>query len=295
MTQNAQQTQEARNAPGRPVLVIGGTGKTGRRVVDRLRGQGVEARVASRSGETPFDWDDRGTWDAALEGAAAAYIVPLDLTPSRTPALVERAAAAGIGRLVLLSARGVDVPGYFGDSYDVTGPHLEGELAVRASGVPWTILRPGWFAQNFSEGVFLDGVISGELALPAGDGAAAFVDADDIADVAVAALTRPGHEGQVYELSGTRALTVDDALAEIAKVTGRRAAYVPVPDGEFRAGLVAQGMAPEEAVLWTDAMKPIRTSQEAPVVDGVRRALGREPRDFGEFVRRAADAGAWTG
>ncbi|MFF3121428.1 NAD(P)H-binding protein [Streptomyces sp. NPDC057908] len=289
-------TQEAQNTrTDRPVLVVGGTGKTGRRVVERLREQGVETRVASRSGETPFDWDDRGTWGAALEGVAAAYIVPLDLAPSRTPALVEQAVASGVGRLVLLSARGTDVPGYFGDSYDGTGPHMEGEIAVRASGVPWTILRPGWFAQNFSEGVFRDGVMGDELALPAGDGAAAFVDADDIADVAVAALTRPGHEGQVYELSGPRALTVDDALAEIAKVTGRRAGYVPVPEQEFVAGLVAQGMSPEEAALWTDAMKPIRTSREAPVVDGVQRALGRPPRDFGTFVRKADDAGAWTG
>ncbi|MFF8913609.1 NAD(P)H-binding protein [Streptomyces sp. NPDC015032] len=308
MTQNAQQAQEAQEAQQAqeaqevqnartdgPVLVVGGTGKTGRRVVERLREQGVETRVASRSGETPFDWDDPETWEAALDGVAAVYIVPLDLTPSRTPALVERATAAGVGRLVLLSARGADVPGYFGDSYDETGPHLEGEIAVRASGVPWTILRPGWFAQNFSEGVFRDGVIGGELALPAGDGAAAFVDADDIADVAVAALTRPGHEGQLYELSGTRALTIDDALAEIAKVTGRRAGYVPVPEQEFVTALVAQGMSPEEAALWTDAMKPIRTSQEAPVVDGVQRALGRAPRDFGAFVRKAADGGAWTG
>ncbi|MFI8812614.1 MULTISPECIES: NAD(P)H-binding protein [unclassified Streptomyces] len=277
----------------RTVLVIGGTGKTGRRVVARLREQGVEARVASRSSEIPFDWTDPGTWERALDGVTAVYIVPYDISPSPTPALVERAVASGVRRLVLLSARGVDVPGYFGAAYDGNGPHVQSEDAVRASGVEWTILRPGWFAQNFSEGIFLDGVTGGELALPTGDGTAAFVDAEDIAAVAVAALTEDGHQGQVYELSGTRALGIADVLAEIAGVTGVRARYVPVEEDEFRAGLVAQGFPAEEAEVWTDALKPIRTSKEAPVVDGVRRALGRAPRDFTDFVRDAAAGGAW--
>ncbi|MFC9246606.1 NAD(P)H-binding protein [Streptomyces sp. NPDC057136] len=275
------------------VVVIGGTGKTGRRVVARLRAQGVETRVASRSGETPFDWADRSTWRPALAGASAAYIVPLDTSPSPTPALVEEAVASGVRRLVLLSARGVDVPGYFGASYDGNGPHTEAEAAVRAAGVAWTILRPGWFAQNFSEGVFLDDVNAGELALPTADGAAAFVDAEDIAAVAVAALTGDGHAGEVYELSGPRALTVDEVLAEIAKVTGSRATYVPTGEDEFRSGLVAQGVPEDEAALWTAALEPVRTGREATVADGVRRALGRAPRDFSDFVQDAAAGGAW--
>ncbi|MFJ8882423.1 NAD(P)H-binding protein [Streptomyces sp. NPDC102402] len=275
------------------VLVIGGTGKTGRRTVARLRELGVETRSASRSGDVRFDWEDRATWQAALDGVEAVYIVPLDTSPSPTPAFVEQAVAAGVRRLVLLSARGVDVPGYFGSSYDDGGPHLEGETAVRSSGAAWTILRPGWFAQNFSEGVFLDGVRAGELALPTGDGRAAFVDADDIAAVAAAALTEDGHEGEVYELSGPRALGIDDVLDEIAKVTGARAAYVQLEESAFRAGLVAQGMPEEEAALWTAAMKPIRTSQEALVTDGVPRALGRPPRDIADFARDAAAEGVW--
>ncbi|THC47414.1 NAD(P)H-binding protein [Streptomyces sp. A1499] len=276
-----------------PVLVTGGTGKTGRRVVARLRELGVETRAASRSGETRFDWADRTTWQAALDGAAAVYIVPLDTSPSPTTAFIEQAVASGVRRLVLLSARGVDVRGYFGPGHEVSGPHGEGERAVRASGVAWTILRPGWFAQNFSEGVFLDGVREGELALPTGDGKAAFIDADDIADVAVAALTEDGHAGQEYGLSGPRALGIADVLDEIAKETGKRAAYVSVDTAAFRAGLVAQGFTDEEASLWADALIPITTSREAPVLDGVRRALGREPRDFADFVRDAAARGVW--
>ncbi|MFD9500031.1 NAD(P)H-binding protein [Streptomyces sp. NPDC060035] len=286
MTQNEKKTPV-------DVLVTGGTGKTGRRVVARLREQGVRTREASRSGKIRFDWADRNTWKAALEGVTAAYIVPLDASPSPTPAFVEQAVACGVERLVLLSARGVDVPGYFGASYEGEGPHTEGEAAVRASGVDWTVLRPGWFAQNFSEGVFLDGVTGGELALPVGDGAAAFVDADDIAAVAVAALTEDGHKGEVYELSGPRALGIADVLDDIARATGRRASYVDVDDSAFRAGLVAQGMPEAEAALWADALMPIRTGREAQVADGVRRALGRAPRDFADFVRDAAAEGAW--
>ncbi|MFJ1799183.1 NAD(P)H-binding protein [Streptomyces sp. NPDC088180] len=286
-------TQTDTTSAQEPVLVIGGTGKTGRRVVARLRERGVETRAASRSGDTLFDWADPTTWAAALDGVATVYITPLDTTPSPTPAFVEQAVAGGVRRLVLLSARGTDVPGFFGPGYEDGGPHGEGERAVRASGVTWTILRPGWFAQNFSEGVFLDAVRAGELALPTGDGKAAFVDADDIAEVAVAALTEDGHAGQEYGLSGPRALGMDEVLDEIAKETGKRAAYVRVDTDAFRAGLVAQGFDDVEAGLWTDALRPITTSAEAPVLDGVRRALGREPRDFAAFVRDAAARGAW--
>ncbi|MFI5985235.1 NAD(P)H-binding protein [Streptomyces sp. NPDC051555] len=274
------------------VLVLGGTGKTGRRVVALLRESGVETRAASRSGDTPFDWSDPDTWQPALDGADAVYVVGPEGSPSPTPAFVERAVASGVRRLVLLSARGVDTPGHL--STAVGAPHRESEAAVRSSGVAWTILRPGWFAQNFSEGVFRDGVRAGELALPTADGTAAFIDADDIAAVAVAALTEDGHHGEVYELSGPRALSVADVLGEIAEATAVRAAYVPVEPSAYRAGLVAQGVPEEEAVVWTEAMEPIRTSQEAPLTDGVHRALGRPPRDVAEFARDAAAAGAWS-
>ncbi|GAA1086414.1 NAD(P)H-binding protein [Nocardiopsis composta] len=273
------------------VLVIGGGGKVGRRVVARLREKGVEARAASRSGEVRFDWTDPGTWRAALEGVDRVFIMPLDVTPSPTPGFAAEAVAAGVERLVLLSARGADVPGYYGGG-EAVQPHLDGERAVRASGAEWTVLRPGWFMQNFSEGEFLDGVLAGELALPAGeDGASAFVDAEDIAAVAVAALTEEGHAGQVYELSGPRPLGIAAALEEIAAASGRTARYLPLSAEEFAGGLVAQGMSREGAEAWASAFTPIRTGADAAVADGVRRALGREPRDFAEFAR--AEAAAW--
>ncbi|OKJ20762.1 NmrA family protein [Streptomyces sp. CB00316] len=295
MTKTAEATAgQSPSQPPSPVLVTGGTGKTGRRVVARLRELGVETRAASRSGETPFDWEDPATWAPALEGAAAVYIVPLDTVPSPTPAFVGQAVAAGVRRLVLLSARGVNEPGYFGNSVLDRGPHFQGEEAVRSAGPAWTILRPGWFAQNFSEGPFLDGVRGGELVLPVADGKAAYIDTDDIAAVAVAALTEDGHDGEVYELSGPRALGIADVLDEIAKATGGpRASYVPVERADFRDGLIAQGMSEADIELWTGALEPIRTGREAPLKDGVRRALGRPPRDVADVFRDAAAAGAW--
>ncbi|MEV0387426.1 NAD(P)H-binding protein [Nonomuraea sp. NPDC050643] len=275
-----------------PILVVGGTGKTGGRVAARLRDRGDTVRVGSRSGERRFDWNDRSTWEHALEGTRAVYVVPFDGAVLTRP-FVERAEAAGVERLVLLSGRGVDVPGYADPDAPAGATHIDGESAVRASALSWTILRPGWFAQNFSEGFFRDAVLSGELRLPAGDGAASFVDADDIADVAVAALTGDGHAGRTYELSGPRALTIAEAAAEISAATGRPLRYVPLSPDAFVTELTTQGWPESEAKEYADVMAPIRLGLDAHLSDGVRQALGRAPRDFTAFARTAATSGAW--
>ncbi|MEV4280361.1 NAD(P)H-binding protein [Actinoplanes xinjiangensis] len=270
-------------------LVVGGTGKTGRQVVTRLRERDARVRVASRSGEQRFDWTDDRTWRPALQGVGGAYIVAPDEVTS-VPAFLALAADLGVERLVLLSARGVDVPGYYGDAYLGVEGHVRNEDALRSTGVGWTILRPGWFAQNFSEGFFHAPILGGELRLAAGDGAAAFVDTGDIADVAVAALTEDGHAGEVYELSGPRALTVSEALAEIERVSGHTARYVAVPPDLFVRELAGQGWSRADAELWAAALAPVRTGRETVIADGVRRALGREATDFVEFARAAATA-----
>ncbi len=273
----------------KPFLVVGGTGKTGRQVVARLRARGAPVRVASRAAEQRFDWADESTWRPALRDAAGAYVAAPD-EATTVPAFLAQAADAGVDRLVLLSARGADVPGYYGADYDGAGGHLRNEHAVRSTGMRWTILRPGWFAQNFSEGFFHAPIRHGELRLAAGDGAAAFVDTRDIADVAVAALTEDGHAGEVYELSGPRALTVTEALAEIERVSGHTARYVAVPPDRYIEELAEQGWSRADANLWTAALTPIATGREAAVADGVRRALGREATDFTDFARAAAAA-----
>ncbi|MET9065209.1 NAD(P)H-binding protein [Streptosporangium sandarakinum] len=277
-----------------PILVTGGTGKVGTRVVSQLGRGNVAVRVGSRSGVPRFDWTDQDTWDAALHGARTVFIVPHDGELLTRP-FVQRARDLGVERIVLLSGRGVDVPGYGGDDNAAGKTHIDGEDAVRSCGLAWTILRPGWFAQNFSEGFFRDAVLAGEVRLPAGDGAASFVDAEDIAAVAVAALTEDGHEGRTYELSGPRALTIAEALALISEAAGRPVRYVPVTVEEFIARLEDEGWSKIDAEAYADAIAPIRRGMDEHLSDGVQRALGRPPRDFSRFVRDAAAAGAWHG
>lgn len=276
-----------------PILVVGGTGKSGSRVVSQLLDKGVPVRLGSRSGEPPFDWTDRNTWNAALTDVQTVYIVPFDGELLTRP-FVQRCEELGVKRVVLLSGRGVDVPGYAGENSAAGKTHIDGEDAVRGCRLEWTIVRPAWFAQNFSEGFFLDAVLSGELRLPAGDGAASFVDAEDIAAVAVAALTEDGHANQIYELSGPRAVGFTEATAAISQATGRTVRYVPVSPEDFIAELVTQGWPEADARDYADAVSPIRRGIDSHVSDGVQRALGRPPRDFDDFVKSAVAAGAWT-
>ncbi|MGY1943550.1 SDR family oxidoreductase [Nocardia asiatica] len=275
-----------------PILVTGATGKSGRRVVGRLRAAGLPVRAAARNGEHPFDWTDRGTWDAALEGVRSAYIVQLDGTKLVRP-FVEQAVRHGVRRIVLASGRGIDDPSYVRDSGGVLDGIVDSEAAVRESGLEWTITRPGWFAQNFSEGFFADAVRGGELRLPAGRGAASYVDAEDIAAVVVAALTEDGHAGRVYELSGPRAVTLAEAVATISEVTGRDIRYVPISVEDYVGELVRQGLPPADAEAFADVIAPLREGKDEHVSDGVQRALGRPPRTFTEFARSTAAAGGW--
>ncbi|AQZ61469.1 unnamed protein product [[Actinomadura] parvosata subsp. kistnae] len=275
-----------------PILVTGATGKTGRRVVRRLRAQGLPVRAAARGGEHAFDWADPGTWDAALRGVRAAYIVQVDGTKLVRP-FVERAARHGVRRVVLASGRGIDLPGYANDRDGVLEGLLDSEAAVRESGLEWTITRPGWFAQNFSEGFFADAVRAGELRLPAGDGAASFVDAEDIAAVVAAALTGDGHAGQVYELSGPEAVTLTEAAATISEATGRKLRYVPISPREYVAELVQQGWPAADAAAFADVIEPLRNGTDAYVSDGVPRALGRPARTFAAFAKATAAEGGW--
>ncbi|MER6000743.1 NAD(P)H-binding protein [Nonomuraea angiospora] len=270
-----------------PVLVLGARGKTGRRVVARLDRLGHPFRAASRSGGTRFDFADRDTWGPALDGAGAVYLVPMsEAVPAATvEEFLAAVARAGVRRVVLLSARGV------GGTAD---PYQEPvELALRATGLEWTILRAAWFAQNFGEDLFLEPILSGELALPAGEGREAFVDAEDIADVATAALVQDGHAGQIYELSGPEPVSFRTAVEMISEATGRPVRYTALETSRFTAALTAQGVPAEAADLAAELLGRIRDGAGERVGDGVRRALGRDPRSFADYVKTAAAAGTW--
>lgn len=164
---------------------------------------------------------------------------------------------------------------------------------MRDSGADLTILRSTWFSQNFSESYWLEDVVRGEIALPAGNTPEPFVDADDIADVAVAALTEDGHTGQMYELTGPRLLTFADAVGEIAEATGREIRYVPVSTQEYAAAAAEQGLPGDVIDLLAYLFGEVLDGRNAHLADGVQRALGREPRDFADYARDAAASGVW--
>jgi uncharacterized protein YbjT (DUF2867 family) len=268
-------------------LVLGGTGKTGRRVAERLTERGVPVRIGSRGADPPFDWEDQATWAPALRGVASAYVtyypdLAIPGAADKVGAFARLAVENGVRRQVLLSGRG-------------EAGALLGEQAMRDSDSDWTILRSTWFSQNFSEGFFLEQVLSGEVALPAGSVREPFVDADDIADVAVAALTEDGHVGQLYELTGPRLLSFPEAVEEIGKAAGRKIRYVQISMEQY-ASLLEQHEVPADYMwliryLFTEVLD----GRNAHLADGVQRALGRAPRDFADFARAAAAAGVWGG
>jgi uncharacterized protein YbjT (DUF2867 family) len=270
----------------KPILVLGGTGKTGRRIIDRLEARNVPLRVGSRSASPAFDWHDRHTWDAALDGVGSVYIsyypdIAIPGAEEVVSALVDRAMQKSVKRLVLLSGRGEEHA-------------LATEAALQRSGADWTILRCSWFNQNFSEGAFIDSVLAGELAVPAAEIGEPFVDADDIADVAVKVLTNEGHIGQLYELTGPRLLTFREAITEIARATGRDIAFSRITEQEFKATLQSYGLPAEVVWLLDELFVRVLDGRNEYLTDGVQRVLGRAPKDFSDYAWETAAAGVWA-
>lgn len=269
-----------------PTLVLTATGKTGRRVADRLEAQSHPVRRASRAGAYPFDWNDSSTWAQALEGVGAAYVaytpdLAVPAAPGAIKAFTELAKQQGVQKLVLLSGRGEEA-----------AQHCE--RIVQDSGIEYTIVRASWFAQNFDEGDFHELVLAGELALPIGEVLEPFIDLDDIADIAVAALTTNDHAGELYEVTGPRLLTFADAIAEIATATGRDIRYVTIPSDAFQAGLAEAGVPTAQIELLDYLFTKVLDGRNAQITGDVQRALGRPARDFRDYARTVAASGAWT-
>jgi uncharacterized protein YbjT (DUF2867 family) len=256
----------------KPILILGGTGKTGRRIAERLQARQIPVRIGSRSEKPAFDWNDRKTWAAALEGVGAVYVsyypdLAVPGAANDVATLVDLAKAKGVGRLVLLSGRG----------------ETEAEAAegiVMRSGTDWTILRCSWFSQNFSETLMADMVLAGEIALPTGKVGEPFIDAE--------------HIGQLYELTGPRLLTFADVAAEISTAAGRAIAFRQLSHEDFAAAM-AEGQTPADvAWLISYLFREVLDGRNEWVADGVSRALDRPARDFSDYVRRAAESGAWA-
>ncbi|MCH7766343.1 MAG: NAD(P)H-binding protein [Acidobacteria bacterium] len=269
----------------KPILVLGGTGKTGRRIVERLEKLGVPTRVGSRSANPSFDWEDRTTWPGALEGTSAVYVsyfpdLAVPGAPEAVRAFAELAVNSGVRRLVLLSGRGEEEA-------------ERAEQLIQASGADWTILRASWFNQNFSENFLRDAILDGTIALPVGGVMEPFVDAEDIADVAVAALTENGHEGRLYELTGPRLLTFADAIDEIARASKKSLTFVEITPAQYADALTQLAVPGDFVSLVMYLFTTVLDGRNAHLTDGVQRALGRAPRDFADYARETAATGVW--
>ncbi|MDW3646300.1 MAG: NAD(P)H-binding protein [Bacteroidia bacterium] len=269
------------------ILVIGGTGKTGRKVVKKLQNKGIEVRIGSRSASPSFDWQKPQGWAAALAEMDKVYITfqPDLAVPGAKEAieqLVKESQKAGIKKLVLLSGKG----------------EREAELCeqiVINSGIAYTIIRASWFSQNFSESFFLEPIQAGHVATAQADAQIPFVDTDDISDVALEVLLSSAHDGQLYELTGARSLSFKEVVAEIAEVTGREIAFTPVSLEAYRKMLEEAGV-PADYVWLVNYLfaEVIGDPAVSEISHDIEKVLGRKPKDFSTYVTETAATGIWN-
>ncbi|MBM9506192.1 NAD(P)H-binding protein [Actinacidiphila acididurans] len=269
------------------IVVLGGSGKVGRRLMDELTARGHLAVAASRGSTTRFDWHDPATWPGAVAGADGVFVVGPGSArdwSDRLTGFLETAAAASVRHAVLLSARGVEfLPG---------GAVDRAEQALAGGPVAWTILRPSHFAQNFTEAMFAP--VDGTVRAPVGAGAEPFIDVRDIAEVAATVLAGRLCTGESIALSGPSALTFDRAAAILSDTSG-----VPVrfedEDREAHIARLRAAGTPEGYVRWRMAMLDgIRSGADAYVSAGVERILGRPATDFAAWARREVPGSSWA-
>ncbi|MEJ7646145.1 MAG: NAD(P)H-binding protein [Chryseolinea sp.] len=275
----------ASNGSEAKILVLGGTGKTGARIVERFKQRGVAVRVGSRSAAPKFDWEDSNTWKDVLRGIKSVYIsfqpdLAVHGAVEAVASFTKLAVSSGVERLVLLSGRGEEEA-------------LESEQVVMKSGVKWTIIRSSWFNQNFSEGFFLEPIREGHVALPIKEVGEPFIDVSDIADIAVAALTDDKHHGQLYDVTGGRLLTFRQAMQEISNATGNPIEFQQISMDEYVTGMANAGVPSDYISLAKYLFEVVLDGRNESLSDGVERALGRKPRDFSEYAREVAATAAW--
>ena len=275
------------NTTARQVLVLGATGKTGSRVAGRLSAHGASVRTAARSGaDVHFDWDDQATWEEVLSGATGLYLVSPVLRidfAGLVGQFLDQAERAGVGHVTYLSAYGMEYA-----PAEVALRAVELDLAARGSLVS-TVIRPAWFMEDFSE-TFLRPV-NGEIVVPAGDGAEAFVSVEDIAAVAAVTLTEPEkHAGRAYAPTGPQALTMAKAAGMISAAAGRAITYRDTDREEWIAAMVGSGMPAEYAQVLRLLTATLAGGNGARPNDDVLDVTGTAPVTFAGFAAKTAPA-----
>lgn len=268
------------------ILVLGATGKTGKRVAEKLRKMELPVRAGSRKENPPFDWEKPENWATVLNDVEKVYItvqpdfaVPGALEKVRL--FVDTAKQTGVKKIVLLSGRGEKEA-------------EEGEKIIINSGLSWTIIRASWFMQNFSEYFFLDFILEGHVIVPKATAPEPFVDVDDIAEMVVASLTDPKHDGKIYEVTGPELLSIEAATATIAASIQRPIAYQEVDMDEFL-NMLREYQVPEDVLgLMEYLFSEILDGRNESVTGDVKKVLGREPGSFSEYVVKARKAGVWN-
>ena len=269
------------------ILVLGGKGKTGRRVANRLVEKGQTVRIGSRSENPSFDWDDHSTWKGALEGMESVYITfqPDLAVPGAKEAIegfTNLAVKSGVRKVVLLSGKGEQEA-------------EECERIVMISGLEWTIVRASWFNQNFSESFFLDPILAGHVALPKNEARVPYVDANDIADVVVASLLDDKHNNEIYELTGPRTLTFSDVVREISAATGREIQFTPISMEEYNVMMKEFNL--PDGYLWliNYLFEEVLVESNSIVTHDIEKVLGRKPIDFTAYANEVAKSRVWDG
>ena len=269
------------------ILVIGGTGKTGRKVVQKLQALNQNVRVGSRNQDPSFDWQDPNSWPAALEGMEKMYVTfqPDLAVPGALDAieaLTKQAIKSRVKKMALLSGKG----------------EKEAELCEQVvihSGLDYTIVRASWFNQNFSESFFLDPILAGHVALPQAEAKVPYVDTNDIADVAVEVLMNEQHNGQIYELTGPRTLTFPEVIDEIASATGRQIDFTPISLSAYTK-MLEEFQVPSDYIwlinyLFTEVLA---AEGNDVVTTDIEKVLGRKAKDFSKYVQETVTTGVWN-
>lgn len=268
-----------------PIVIIGKNAKTGVRVNKGLLALGIETRPVSRSTSPGFDWENRSTWSSALKGAKSAYVtyqpdlaVPNAMDDIR--AFLEVAKAEGVEHVVLLSGRGE------------AGAEKAEQVLIN-SGLQWNVIRASWFAQNFSESFMAEGILNGELILPAGNTPEPFIDTDDIAEAAIATLIDPSKVNRLYEVTGPELMTFQDCVDEISRQLNKEIKFTSVSIDDYLDLLKKQNVPESYQWLLNELFTGVFDGRNANLTHGVEEATGRKPTTFADYVAKTIKGGYW--